>query len=77
MMDAFASIISNNLNVVMKVLTSATIILAVPAVFGTFFGMNVPLPFSASHPGSFWLILALAVAAAGGVLVVFWRKDWL
>jgi magnesium transporter len=77
MMDAFASIISNNLNVVMKVLTSATIILAVPAVFGTFFGMNVPLPFSAIHPASFWVILTLAVAAAGVVLVVFWRKDWL
>ena len=45
MMDAFASIISNNLNTVMKFLASVTIIVNLPAVFASFYGMNVELPF--------------------------------
>ena len=44
MMDAFASIVSNNLNSVMKVLTSVTIILAVPTLIASVYGMNVGLP---------------------------------
>jgi len=44
-MDTFASIISNNLNVVMKVLTSITIIMAIPTMIASFFGMNVQMPF--------------------------------
>ncbi|MCD6424672.1 MAG: magnesium transporter CorA family protein, partial [Anaerolineales bacterium] len=44
MMDAFASIISNNLNVVMKFLTSATIVLMFPTLVASFYGMNVELP---------------------------------
>lgn len=41
MMDAFASVISNNLNVIMKVLTSITILLTIPNIFFSFYGMNV------------------------------------
>lgn len=44
MMDAFASVISNNLNIVMKFLTSVTIVLSIPTMVASFFGMNVPLP---------------------------------
>lgn len=40
-MDAFASIISNNLNIVMKILTSITILMAVPTMIASFYGMNV------------------------------------
>lgn len=40
-MDAFASIISNNLNIVMKVLTSITILMAIPTMVFSFYGMNV------------------------------------
>ena len=47
-MDAYASIISNNLNGVMKFLTSITIILAVPTMISSFWGMNVALPFEKS-----------------------------
>lgn len=46
-MDAFASVISNNLNIVMKVLTSITILMAIPTMIYSFYGMNVshlPLP---------------------------------
>ena len=44
MMDAFASVISNNLNQVMKLLTSLTIILSIPAIVASFCGMNVQRP---------------------------------
>lgn len=44
-MDAFASVISNNLNIVMKFLASITIIMAIPTVVTSFFGMNVRLPY--------------------------------
>jgi len=55
-MDTFASIISNNLNVVMKVLTSITIIMAIPTMIASFFGMNVQMPFGldTNNPYAFW-----------------------
>ena len=43
-MDSFASLISNNLNIVMKRLTSITIVMAIPTIISSFFGMNVPVP---------------------------------
>lgn len=51
LMDAFASVISNNLNIVMKFLTSVTIILALPTMVASFWGMNVRLPFGDSAWG--------------------------
>lgn len=49
MMDAFSSVISNNLNMVMKFLTSITIVMAIPTMIASFCGMNVPLPFDTSN----------------------------
>ncbi len=48
MMDAFASVISNNLNIVMRLLTSITIILTIPILLASFYGMNVKLPMAGS-----------------------------
>jgi magnesium transporter len=76
MMDAFASIISNNLNRVMKFLASVTVILIVPTVISTFYGMNVQLPF-ADHPAAFPMVVALSMLSAFLVALIFWRKDWL
>lgn len=76
MMDAFASIISNNLNVVMKVLTSVTIILSLPTLLASLYGMNVPLPW-AGHPLAFLGVLALSLVLSGSVAFIFWRKDWI
>lgn len=45
-MDAFASVISNNLNIVMKMLTAITIIISIPTLIASIWGMNVPLPLS-------------------------------
>ena len=75
MMDAFASIISNNLNVVMKFLASFTIILTFPTMVASFYGMNVGLPLQES-PTVFWLILAVSLALSVTVATVFWRRDW-
>ncbi|MBO8125797.1 MAG: magnesium transporter CorA family protein [Firmicutes bacterium] len=59
MMDAFASVISNNLNIVMKFLAAITIILALPTMVASFYGMNVGLPFQDS-PNAFWLVLGIS-----------------
>jgi len=75
-MDAYASIISNNLNGVMKFLTSITIVLAVPTMISSFWGMNVLLPFQNSPLG---FIIMLAVATLITLLVIAWlrKKDML
>jgi magnesium transporter len=75
MMDAFASIISNNLNVVMKFLASVTIVLSVPTIIASLFGMNVTLPFAHFHYG-FLIILVLSLAIVLAVVYIFWRRDW-
>ena len=62
MMDAFASIISNNLNGVMKALAAITIIINVPAVVAAFYGMNVKLP-GESHPLAFLMVFAIALSS--------------
>ena len=59
-MDAFASIISNNMNTIMKRLTSITIILMVPTLVASFYGMNVSVP-GGGYPHSFKLILLLSI----------------
>lgn len=72
MMDAFASVISNNLNVIMKVLTSITILLTIPNIFFSFYGMNVAnLPLN-----QFWwfpLVLSLGVIVVTGIILK--KKD--
>lgn len=70
-MDAYASLISNNLNVVMKFLTSITLVIAVPTMISSFFGMNLSLPFQNSNMG-FGIILALSVVLS--LFVAWWLK---
>ncbi|WP_227765595.1 magnesium transporter CorA family protein [Zhaonella formicivorans] len=74
MMDAFASIISNNLNIVMKFLTSITIILAVPTMVASFFGMNVPLPFQNS-PHGFLITIVISLFLAMVAVLAMARKE--
>jgi magnesium transporter len=76
MMDAFASIISNNLNTVMKFLASITIIVNLPTVFSSFFGMNVDLPFM-ENPYAFWIILSFSIVVTFSVGYVFAKRDWM
>ena len=75
-MDAYASIISNNLNGVMKFLTSITIVLAIPTMISSFWGMNVNLPF---QNNKFGFLIMLGVSIVLTLLVTWWlkRKDML
>lgn len=76
MMDAFTSVISNNLNRVMKLLTSITIILSIPTIVAAFYGMNVGLPFQGySHAFTLTIVIAFVISAA--FALVFWRKNYL
>jgi len=69
-MDAFASIISNNLNIVMKFLTSVTIVMALPTMVASFYGMNVALPLQNSpFAFIFTIIISLVLALIGVVLL--------
>lgn len=70
-MDAYASIISNNLNSVMKFLTSVTIVLSLPTMIASFWGMNVELPFSNS-PYGFAVIMAISLIIA--LITSWWLK---
>ena len=70
-MDAYASIISNNLNGVMKSLTSITIIIAVPTMIASFWGMNVKLPFEGNILG-FWIMIFIATLLT--IISVVWLK---
>lgn len=74
MMDAFASVISNNLNIVMKRLTMISVVLMISNLVVSTFSMNVPSPLS-SHRYAFWLITggALVVSAVGAVLMSDYR----
>lgn len=70
-MDAFASIISNNLNIVMKVLTALTIVMALPNMVFGLYGMNVdgmPLP-------HFWFAMLVAGLMVAVCVVILWKKE--
>ena len=68
-MDAFASIISNNLNIVMKILTTLTIVMSIPTMVFSFYGMNtnLPLPY-------FWFPLLIALVASGIAAFILIKK---
>lgn len=59
-MDAYASVISNNLNVVMKLLAVITLIITVPTLIASLWGMNVDVPFAGTAWG-FWVIIGICV----------------
>lgn len=70
-MDAFASVISNNLNIVMKVLTVITIVMAIPNIIFSFYGMNVN-----GFDGTMWWIPTLiAIVACIIATLIFKKKD--
>jgi magnesium transporter len=75
-MDAFASVISNNLNIMMKFLASVTIILSVPTLIASLWGMNVPVPFQ-NAPFGFWSIMGISLIAAALTVFILWRKKML
>jgi len=75
-MDAYASIISNNLNVVMKFLASITIVLSLPTLIASIWGMNVPLPF-ATNPYGFLIVCGISILISIVAFILLKKKDML
>lgn len=73
-MDAYASVISNNLNIVMKFLTSVTIILSIPTMVASFFGMNVDVPFE-NNPHAFAIIFSITMFFSAVLALTMFRKQ--
>ena len=73
MMEVFASIISNNLNLVMKFLATMTIVLAIPTLVSSMWGMNVPVPF-ADNPWGFAIVLTFALGVSGAAAYLLWKR---
>jgi magnesium transporter len=73
MLEVFASIINNNLNIVMKFLAAMTIIMAVPTMVASFWGMNVPVPLS-GHPLGFAMVSGISLATAFATAYLLWKK---
>lgn len=72
-MDTYASIISNNLNGVMKFLTSITIILAIPTMIASYWGMNVEVPMQFfNNPWAFYIVVAFSIVL--GIIAMIWLK---
>lgn len=75
MMDAYASVISNNLNIIMKQLTSISIILMIPTLIASLYGMNVPNGLESVKWG-FWIILFVSFLLSMIGIILFMRKKW-
>ena len=77
MMDTFSSVISNNVNGVMKFLTTITIVMAIPTMVFSAYGMNLNLngiPFSGSHDG-FLIVILISLALSLVVALICSKKD--
>ena len=73
MMNAFTSIISNNLNMVMKMLATLTIAMAVPTIIFSLWGTNVPLPFQEDVNG-FYEVIGIALVFSIIAIIGMWKK---
>jgi magnesium transporter len=72
-LDAFASIISNNQNQVLKRLSTLTIFLSVPVLIASIYGMNVPIPYK-DTPYAFWAPVLLSVLILAFVALNYWKR---
>ena len=76
MMDAFASIINNNMNLIMKSLAVVTIVISLPTLVASIYGMNIKnMPLS-DDPYGFWILLAICVVFAliGTIILLFFSR---
>ena len=73
MMDGFASIINNNVNQIMKFLAAITIVLSIPTMLASFWGMNVGVPVASSVYG-FWIVISISMIATLLVIIYFRKR---
>ncbi len=74
--SATESIMTNKLNATIQTLTILTIILTIPTIVASIYGMNVPLPL-AGNPLAFWMVLTVIIIAVVVVILIFKRSKWL
>ncbi len=74
--DGFGAVVSNNLNKVMKLLTSLTLLFMIPGTIGSLYGMNVALPFG-DNPQAFTAICVACLAVPGMLYFLFRKNNWL
>ena len=75
-MEGFSSVISNNANDIMKVLTSLTLVLSIPTLIASIWGMNVAVPFQ-GEPWGFWVLIGLSLAASVISIILLSRRKML
>lgn len=74
-MDAYGNIIQNNVSHVVKLLTALTIVLSIPTLIASIYGMNVPLPFQ-DEPEAFSILIVAMVILSGIVAGFFYKKKF-
>lgn len=72
---AHSTIMTNNLNRTVKLLTALTVILTIPTFISGFFGMNVKVPFEGETTG-FWMVVVVTIIVSASVFFLFQKKRW-
>lgn len=75
MLDSFASIISNNVNEIMKKMTGISIVLMIPTLVASFYGMNVQITYG-NHPWVFWVIVGGSLTISFLLYLILRRSHW-
>jgi magnesium transporter len=73
---AAESILTHTLNTTIRTLTILTILLTIPTIMASLYGMNVPLPLG-DHPYAFWMVVGAIVLTVVGVVLLFKHHKWL
>ena len=76
-MDTYGTVISNNLNDVMKFLTSITLVISIPTMIASFMGMNVPLGDVGVNPLSFLFLVLISIIVSVVIIIILHRKNLL
>jgi magnesium transporter len=74
--DSYQIIFTNDVNRTIKLLTALTVIITIPSITASFYGMNVSLPFQ-SNPYAFWIVLGITLLSSIIAVALFLRKRWL
>ena len=74
--EGYSTMMSNNLHRVIQILTALTIVLTVPTIVASFFGMNIKLPL-ADSPDAFLIVMGGTILISVGVLALFLKNRWL
>lgn len=75
--DTYATIVSNNLNIVMKFLAGATIVLSIPTMISSFLGMNIPLGAISNNNYAFLIILGVSIIFSIIIAIILHKKNML